>query len=138
MLKSYHVLALSAFLLFLSLLGGQSLRAQGVAMNDFKVAMQSSGIQLDWELQNETGVSEFRIYRKVGSQTDFEYVSTQYANGNLRYSYYDKDVFKNDNLIITYQLRVIKSGVPSMFYATLSQNTTSVQRTWGSIKGMFR
>ena len=107
-------------------------------MNDFKVAIQGGGIQLDWELQNETGVSEFRIYRKAGSQTDFEYVSTQYANGTLRYSYFDKEVFKNDNLIITYQLRVIKNGVPSLFHATLSQNTTSVQRTWGSIKGMFR
>ncbi|MBX7242573.1 MAG: hypothetical protein K1X92_12600 [Bacteroidia bacterium] len=126
------------FSLFFLITGSRIAMAQGVVMNDFKVAIQGGGIQLDWELQNETGVSEFRIYRKAGSQTDFEYVSTQYANGTLRYSYFDKEVFKNDNLIITYQLRVIKNGVPSLFHATLSQNTTSVQRTWGSIKGMFR
>lgn len=112
--------------------------AQGVIMNDFKVGLQNGGIQLDWELQNETGISEFRIYRKTGYQTDFEYVATLYANGSLRYAYFDKTAFKNDNLLITYQLRVIKNGVPSLFHATISQNTTSVQRTWGSIKGMFR
>ena len=128
-----------SFLLFLLLLAFQHLQAQGVSMTDFGVSTSnSSDIKIDWTIENEAGVSEYRLFRKTGGSSEQKYVGTIYANGTGKYTYYDKDVFKTEAITITYELRVIKNGSPSFFYAALTYSTTSVQRTWGSIKGMFK
>ena len=128
-----------SLILFFCLYSFQSLKAQGVNLTDFGVsALNGADIKIDWTTENESGVSEYRLYRKTGGNSEQKYVGTVYANGTGKYTYYDRDVFKTEATTITYELRVIKNGNPSFFYASLSYNTTSVQRTWGSIKGMFR
>lgn len=129
----------AAFILLISLFAFQSSKAQGVSLSDFEVSnFNGSDIKIDWTIDNESGVSEYRIYRKTGGNSEQKYVGTIYANGSGKYTYYDKDVFKTEATTITYELRVIKNGSPSFFYASLTYTTTSVQRTWGSIKGMFK
>ncbi len=129
----------TSFFFFLLLLTLQALQAQGVTMTDFGVSTSnSSDIKIDWTIENEAGVSEYRLYRKTGGSSEQKYVATLYANGSRKYTYHDKDVFKTEATTITYELRVIKNGSPSFFYASLTYSTTSVQRTWGSIKGMFK
>lgn len=131
----YLIALLTIFFLF----NLQMSQAQGVSLNDFSVsALNGADIKIEWTIENEAGVSEYRLYRKTGGNAEQKYVGTIYANGSGKYTYYDKDVFKTETTIITYELRVIKNGTPSFFYASLTYNTTSVQRTWGSIKGMFR
>lgn len=128
-----------SFILIFIIATFSNLQAQGVNLNDFGVsAFNGSDIKIEWQIENESGVSEYRLYRKVGGNAEQKYVGTVYANGSGKYTYYDKDVFKTEASVITYELRVIKNGNPSFFYASLTFNTTSVQRTWGSIKGMFK
>jgi hypothetical protein len=112
--------------------------AQGVVLNNFSVNSVGSDVRIAWNIQNETGVSEFRLYRKMSTETDYKYVGTIPTNGSLSYTYTDDNVFKTEATTITYELRVIKNGSMYNFYSTFTHQTSSVQRTWGSIKSMFR
>ncbi|MFN0201513.1 MAG: hypothetical protein ACKVTZ_08330 [Bacteroidia bacterium] len=117
----------------------QNAFAQGVVLTDFKVSSIGSDLKIDWTIQSETGVSEFRLYRKVGTDTEYRYVKTIPATGVLKYSYLDDNVFKTeDATVVSYELRVIKNSTPHYFYTSMAHTTSSVQRTWGSIKSMFK
>lgn len=127
-----------SILIFL-FLGVHSTFAQGVALNRFNIIQDGSGIKLDWEVQDVTGVTEFRVYRKMDAQSDYAYLATIPSNGGTSYNYIDHDVFKTtSSTIVTYQLRIIKYGVAYPFDRTFTHSTTAIRQTWGSIKSMFR
>lgn len=112
--------------------------AQGVTLTQFSAMPVNEDVTLTWGLQSEAGVSEYRLYRKAASELEYKYVATVYANGAAEYTYTDRNVFKTTGTTITYQLRVIRNGSPSYFHTSFTHSTSSITRTWGSIKGMFR
>lgn len=127
------------YLPFLLFLGVHNLLAQGVAVNQFNINQDGSGVKLEWEMQDMNGISEFRIYRKMDTQMDFGYLATIPTNGSTTYSYIDHDAFRTTSTaIITYQLRVVKNGTIYTFDRTFTHSTTAIRQTWGSIKSMFR
>jgi hypothetical protein len=77
------------------------------------------------------------LFRKV-NEGSFQPVTTLHANGSGRYTFMDDDIFKNESQVLTYELQVMKNGRYHKFYTTLSHNPTAIQRTWGSIKSMFK
>lgn len=93
---------------------------------------------MKWEINDEHQISSYNLYRKYGEQGSFDHISLVKANGTGSYVYLDNDIFKNQSNLITYELRVVKNGRTYRFQSTLSHNPTAVQRTWGSIKSMFR
>lgn len=129
---------ISLIFLILFCFASENAAAQGVVLNNFSVNSVASDVKIAWNIQSETGVSEFRLYRKMSTETDYKYVGTIPANGSLSYTYTDDNVFKTEATTITYELRVIKNGTMYNFYSTFTHQTSSVQRTWGSIKSMFR
>lgn len=129
---------ISFLFLVLFCFAAKNVSAQGVVLTNFTVNSVGSDVRIAWNIQSETGVSEFRLYRKIGNETDSKYVGTIPANGSLSYIYTDDNVFKTESTTITYELRVIKNGTMYNFYSTFTHQTSSVQRTWGSIKSMFR
>lgn len=122
------------------LIGAYSgLSAQTVLLNYFQLSPTGSDVVLEWEIQSETGISEYRVFRKFNNEPILAHLATIPSNGLGRYQYLDDDIFKNQSEIIHYELQVILgNGQIHKFQATLSHNPTSVQRTWGSIKSMFR
>ena len=114
-----------------------SLRAQ-FSVQSFNLVSEATDVRLQWKVASEEGLSEFRIYRKIGDQGSFDAIATLSANGSLSYEYLDENVFKVEAKIVTYMLRVIKNGRDYDFYSSVTHSPTSVQRTWGSIKSMFR
>jgi hypothetical protein len=106
----------------------------------FQAAMQGSSVKLDWEMANESGISSYELFRKSNLEPTYKKVITLSPNGSRRYSFIDTDANPDFSVSgqITYKLTLNTSGSDVSHYTTLSQAPSSVQRSWGSIKSMFR
>ena len=105
----------------------------------FKLTPNGADILLEWEMKNEEGVSEFQVYRKINNEPTLTFVANLMVNGSLKYKFLDDDIFKQSGRIIQYELHVIKDGEILKFASLpLAHTPTSIQRTWGSIKSLFR
>ena len=90
-------------------------------------------------MKTEESVVEYRIFRKFNNEPLQAHIATISPDGVGSYQYLDDDIFKTESEVITYELQVLMSdNTIHQFQASLSHNPTSVQRTWGSIKSMFR
>ena len=114
------------------------LAKQVFLMNYFNINTDGSDILLEWEIQSENNVSEYRLFRKMNDEPDYTFVGTVTANGNLKYQFLDDGIFKTDSRTIHYELQVVVGNKTQSFHVSVSHNPTSIQRTWGSIKSMFR
>ena len=114
------------------------LSAQTVLLNYFTLEADGASIVLEWEMQGEEGIQEFRLFRKFNDEPSLAHVVSLTANGAFKYKYLDDDIFKTQGRVIHYELHIVTSTKTHKFYATHSHNPTSIQRTWGSIKSMFR
>jgi hypothetical protein len=114
------------------------LHAQGFALDKFEVTPNGADVLLQWETQDDAGVSEYRILRKFNDDANFEDVATVLTDGSGVYQYLDDDIFKNEARVIHYELQAVKGSRIYKFSINLAHNPTSIQRTWGSIKSMFR
>lgn len=128
-----RILAYLFFLSFLPLSYGQN-----VLMNYFNINTDGADILLEWEIQSENNVTEYRLFRKMNQDPDYAFVATIPASGTLRYQYLDDNIFKTTGVVIHYELQVVVGNKVQSFPISVSHNPTSIQRTWGSIKSMFR
>jgi hypothetical protein len=105
-----------------------------------------SAVVLEWRSTNEAGVSHYEIER-AGDDQVFRFVATVQTKGsNFSYSYTDDEAFgKGDNQKVassyfTYRLKLVHSDQTSSYSPTagVSHSVSSIKRTWGMIKEMFR
>lgn len=129
---------LPTLLLFFALTSGKLAVGQQVLLNSFNLTNSGSDILLQWELQDEANVTEYRIFRKFQDEPTFTFVGAVPSNGGRSYQYLDDDIFKTTSRVIQYELQVVKDNQIFRFTTSLSHNPTSIQRTWGSIKSMFK
>jgi hypothetical protein len=106
----------------------------------FQASLQGSSIKLDWEMSNESGISTFELYRKSNTDPAYKKITSLAPNGTKRYTFTDTEINPEFTVSgpITYKLTLNTSGVDVSHYTTFSQSPSSVQRSWGSIKSMFR
>jgi hypothetical protein len=110
-----------------------------VLIDQFSISSEGADVLLSWNLPQEEEIREFRLFRSINEEATSAHVATVTATGALVYSYLDDDIFKTESRTLHYELQVIMaSGQIHRFKRSLSHNPTSVQRTWGSIKAMFR
>lgn len=126
------------FALFLWM-GGQLSYGQTVLLNYFNLSPDGSDVVLEWEIQDESQIQEYRIFRKLNDEPIQAHVGTLLPTGSGSYQFLDDNIFKTESRVIHYELHVVlANGQSQVFQASLSHNPTSIQRTWGSIKSMFR
>jgi hypothetical protein len=133
-----HLLSIIFLLSFGCLAGYQSLQAQTVLLNYFTVSSDGSDVVLEWEVQDEAAVQEFRIFRRMNDEPTGAHVVTVKPNGLRSYQHLDDGIFKDNGQVISYELQIVTAQRTDTYQASLSHNPTSIQRTWGSIKAMFR
>lgn len=115
-----------------------TLRAQNLTLNYFHASPDGSDVIVAWEVPSEAGVTDFRVWRKMNDETQYAYLDHVLPTGALNYRFHDYTVFKDDAKTISYKLQVLQNGAVFTYYTDITHNPTSVQRTWGSIKAMFR
>ena len=119
-----------------------SLVAYGLTgpVSSFTGAFDSIDIKLNWELPSEAGVSGFELYRRTGTETTFRKLADIQPTGAGIYQYTDRDLYKTTDALGTfnYKLTVNTNSGEFNYAVTLSQSPSAVERSWGSIKSMFR
>ncbi len=123
--------------LALVLFAGTS-KAQNLTLNYFHASPDGADVLVAWEVPTERGVTDFKLWRKVNDESQYLYLGNISPNGGMKYEYQDYTVFKDEAKTISYKLQVFQNGAVFTYYTDITHNPTSVQRTWGSIKAMFR
>lgn len=115
--------------------------AAQLAVTNFTASFQGSDVRLEWQMTDEAGVMAYDISRKKADETEYVRITTINGNTGQNGSYYFVDnLLKNNNEsgTINYRLQVKGSSGTGMYYTNVSNMPTAVQRSWGSIKSMFR
>lgn len=121
--------------------------AASVGIEDFRGYSDHSDITISWRTSLEDGVAEFAVERSITTSDQFERVGTVLAQGsNSSYEFVDKDAYlKGDTEIAgtVYRYRLVAEDRQSAtVYTTdpiaVTHTVSSVRRTWGVIKQMFR
>ena len=128
--------------------------AVAASLSLFVAAYDSSRIRIDWEVNSETDVTGFDLARKGSNETTYTAVGSVTPNGQRRYTYYDANVFRTGPTggaavtggtapaqlsgPFTYRLTIHSPTGDQSFLTVLAGTPSSVQRSWGSIKSMFR
>ncbi len=123
-----------------------ALLAMEVDITSFTARSNGSNITLDWESSREMQIDHYEILRSTQNQNDYRYVATVTAKGSpSRYSFVDENAYmKGDQpevtgTVYTYKLKMV--GNNKTIYSdavSVTHSVSSVRRTWGMIKEMFR
>lgn len=100
-----------------------------------------SNVTIQWGTNDETSIKEFEVLRRDGNVGEFISIAVVSKKGsNSFYEYIDKSAFKTTGTIYQYQIKVVltSGGYEASNIITVSHNVSSVKRTWGSLKAMFR
>jgi len=122
--------------------------ANSKILDSFKAtANNNDAVNIEWSTNSETNVLHFEVERSTVS--GFRTIKTQKANGRPSiYKYTDSDSFTKSSLqdelqsgnIVTYRIKIVYNN-SQVFYSdevTVSRNMSSIKRTLGMIKEMFK
>lgn len=116
------------------------------ALQYFQARSAGATVAIEWKSGPETGVVRYDIER-AGSDGNYRLVASVSAKGNGQtYQFSDDDAFakRDDNEIaqgnLTYRLRVLRDDQTQGFSnsVVVLHSVSSIKRTWGMIKEMFR
>ncbi len=100
-----------------------------------------NNVIIQWGTADESNTKEFVVERRAGTVGEFVMLTTVASKGsNSFYEYIDQSAFKTTGTIYQYRIKIVaKTGeVEYSKIITVSHNVSSVKRTWGSLKAMFR
>ncbi len=112
--------------------------AGGIKDGSLSAYSNGTSIVVRWISDDESDVRRYSIERREGTDDrPFVPLANLSTKGNgSAYEFVDNAAFRvADNL---YQYRVTAVGNGSTYYVTVNHRVSSVRRTWGSIKAMFR
>lgn len=137
------------FLLFA--ISAITLYAAKTAIDSFTAKSDGSAITLEWRCSDESAIKVFDIER-AAKNGSYRLIASQEPKGNgFGYKYIDSEAFFKKNVneydgalqsenVYTYRIKLIqKNG--SIEYTDpvyVTHNISSIRRTWGMIKEMFR
>ena len=89
---------------------GNILQGQNLVLNYFNASPDGSDVLVAFELPSEAGVTNFKVYRKIGSESSWDFLDHIQPTGALEYTYLDYTIFKDEAQNITYKLLVYQNG----------------------------
>ena len=114
----------------------------GAFLEFFNGRSDGDNVVLEWKTRSESNLQRYEIQRKAGQSGEFITLATISPKGaNSQYHYTGRAAYKDAGNVYVYRLRIVETGSgPSSFSneVTISHSVSSVKRTWGSIKAMFR
>lgn len=106
----------------------------------FQGHSEGDNIRLEWKTNDESGLDKIVIERKTPQSSYIDIETIEPKGNNSFYSYLDENAYKTQDLVFVYRLKFVDNNgsVSNSSEAAVSANISSVKRTWGSIKAMFR
>ena len=124
------------------------------SLTAFTAAFDGTRARVEWEVSTETNVTGFELARKAAAETSYTPVGSVVPTGQRRYQYLDTNVLRpgpdGASLIgagatsglsggpFTYRLTVRGPSGDQSYLTVLAGTPSTVQRSWGTIKSMFR
>ncbi len=111
----------------------------GVDLLKFSARSQNGNVVVSWQTVTESNLNHFVVERKTvnGSFMELGNVSPR---SDKNYEYVDQSAFKTSDQLYVYRLKIVDND-GSVSYSeekAVAHNVSSVKRTWGSIKALFR
>lgn len=132
--------AITSISIVLLLVMSSSLMARAV-FSFFNARSEGQNVFLEWKTQEEENVSQYVIERKSSNSDTWAAIAYKNPTGsNSYYSYTDENIYKTSDNLYVYRI-AIKNEDGSTNHSSemrVSVSLSSVKRTWGSIKAMFR
>lgn len=112
----------------------------GATLEFFRGKSENEKVILEWKSRDEINLKEYIIERKA-LNSDFIAIGSVTPKGNnTYYTFIDETAFKITSSIYTYRLKIVdyNNRVSYSNEISIYHSVSSVKRTWGSIKAMFR
>lgn len=128
--------------IFIAILFIISTTIGGTLIDSFVAKSNGDTITLTWQTIVEENVKEFEILRGKDKDNLSPIAVISAKGNNSIYSYVDENAYKSSGAFYAYGLILVDySGNRSevvMNTQVVHDNVSSVKRTWGSIKALFR
>lgn len=117
--------------------------AGGIKDGSLSAYSNGTNIVVRWSSDSEADVYGYRIERRAGPEgSPFVLLTTSdiapRGDGAL-YEFTDNAAYRVTDNIYVYRVTAVIPGNRSIaYYVTVNHRVSSVRRTWGSIKAMFR
>jgi len=119
-----------------------SLVFAGATIRDGSLVARSDGndVTIQWGTMDESLMKDFVVEREGNGEAGFVAIGTISPKGSGSfYEFVDQTAFKTVVSIYEYRIRIeAQDGTTYSKVVTVSHNVSSVKRTWGSLKAMFR
>lgn len=115
--------------------------AGAIRTGSTKATGVGSNVTIQWGSADETYIKEFVIERRSGTMSEFISIAVVNKKGsNSLYEFIDKSAFKTTGSVYYYRIKAVtlSGGAEYSDIMEISLNVSSVKRTWGSLKAMFR
>lgn len=113
----------------------------GALIQYFVADSDGDNIVLSWQSTSEQNVKEYEIYRGPDRERLALIASVPAKGDNSNYSYVDENAYKTTDSFYAYGLVIVDndgSKSATMHTFVTHNGVSSVKRTWGSIKALFR
>jgi hypothetical protein len=115
----------------------------GAIIRDGSLEARSDGndVTIQWGTTEESLMQDFVIERQASGQTEWIALDPVVApkGNNSFYEFVDQTAFKTTASVYQYRIRIVaQDGTTYSKVMVVSHNVSSVKRTWGSLKAMFR
>lgn len=109
-------------------------------VGSFTAAYQGTDVRLEWVVEDDVENTTFEIARKRPDEAVFTRIGSVEGRATGQYSFIDDQLYKSTTANqLAYRLTVrTANGQSSQHFVSIAHNPTAVQRTWGSIKSMFK
>ena len=129
--------------IFLLLVMISAFALAGATIRDGSLQARSDGndVTIQWGTTEESMMQEFVIERQASGQSDWNALDPVIApkGNNSSYEFVDQTAFKTNASVYQYRIRIVaQDGTTYSKIMVVSHNVSSVKRTWGSLKAMFR
>lgn len=105
----------------------------------FKVRSLGDRILLEWKSSGESGLVQYDLERKKDNETDYEVIKSFNPQGEgTIYQFIDLGLYKSQGSTVNYRLKIVSRSGSTFLEGSGIYTTTSVRKTWGSIKAMFK
>lgn len=127
--------------LVLFLIAQISVLFAGAFISYFHGRSNGDSIVLDWQTAQETSLKNFAIERKTPVSSYIEIATVNCKGNNSTYTYTDDCAYKSNEAVYIYRLKLVDNDGKESYSSEVTVthgSVSSVKRTWGSIKALFR
>ncbi len=117
-----------------------SITAHAQEISNFQATTSGGKVILEWNSGRENGVLGFRVQRSLDGSSFYNVITVDPAGDFQSYRYEDDDLFKGVISTYYYRIEVILRGDRSNYSRTVEVIfvSSNINRTWGSIKALFK